>query len=104
MAEWQLYLTMIWVLLALAVLSFVLLMFIPAPYGRHVRSGWGPVGSGTGRLDRDGDVGRARLRLGVFCGASAGSTRRRSRCSRCGKCITSIVRSSFRSERTAESR
>jgi hypothetical protein len=44
MAEWQLYLTMIWVLLALAVLSFVLLMFIPAPYGRHVRSGWGPVG------------------------------------------------------------
>jgi 3-oxo-5-alpha-steroid 4-dehydrogenase 1 len=27
----------------LAALVFILLFFIPAPYGRHVRSGWGPM-------------------------------------------------------------
>ena len=68
MDEWGLYMTMIWVLLALSLLSFVVLMFVPAPYGRHVPCGVGPVGFGTGRLDRDGDAGRPRLRLGVFCG------------------------------------
>ena len=35
--------TMIWVLLALSLLSFVVLMFVPAPYGRHIRAGWGPL-------------------------------------------------------------
>lgn len=43
MDEWGLYMTMIWVLLALSLLSFVVLMFVPAPYGRHVRAGWGPL-------------------------------------------------------------
>ena len=43
MDEWRLRLTMIWVLFALSFVSFIVLMFIPAPYGRHVRPGWGPV-------------------------------------------------------------
>jgi hypothetical protein len=43
MDEWELYMTMIWVLLALSLLSFVVLMFVPAPYGRHIRAGWGPL-------------------------------------------------------------
>jgi 3-oxo-5-alpha-steroid 4-dehydrogenase 1 len=42
MSEWQLFSTMTWVLLAIAPASFVLLTLIPAPYGRHVRPGWGP--------------------------------------------------------------
>ena len=29
--------------LALAALVFVVLLFLPAPYGRHARPGWGPV-------------------------------------------------------------
>jgi 3-oxo-5-alpha-steroid 4-dehydrogenase 1 len=28
---------------ALSLFSFVVLMVVPAPYGRHVRSGWGPL-------------------------------------------------------------
>ena len=42
MDEWQLFSTMTWALFGLAVIAFVVLMFIPAPYGRFVRRGWGP--------------------------------------------------------------
>lgn len=34
------YLMVAW--FALAVLSFILLFFFPAPYGRHMKKGWGP--------------------------------------------------------------
>jgi competence protein ComGC len=40
MDEWRLRMTMIWVLFVLSFVSFILLMFIPAPYGRHVRPEW----------------------------------------------------------------
>jgi hypothetical protein len=43
MGEWRLSMTMIGVLFAISFVTFVVLMFIPAPYGRHVRPGWGPV-------------------------------------------------------------
>ena len=68
MDEWRLHMTMIWVLFALSFISFIVLMFIPAPYGRHVTSWVGSGDSGASRLDRDGSAGRARLRLGVFRG------------------------------------
>jgi len=42
MNEWQLFSTMTWALFGLSVIGFVVLMFIPAPYGRFVRRGWGP--------------------------------------------------------------
>ncbi len=33
----------VWLEVALAAVTFVALMWITAPYGRHVRSGWGPT-------------------------------------------------------------
>ena len=88
------------VLLALSLLSFVVLMFVPAPYGRHVRAGWGPLVSA-----RVGWIAMETPAVLVFAWAffavSVGSARRRSRC---GKFITSTAHSSSRSERTAESR
>ena len=32
-----------WGTLALAPLVFIVLLYIKAPYGRHVRGGWGPT-------------------------------------------------------------
>jgi 3-oxo-5-alpha-steroid 4-dehydrogenase 1 len=42
MSERELFSTLTLVLLAVALASFVLLLFVPAPYGRHARTGWGP--------------------------------------------------------------
>ncbi len=33
-------LCLIWA--AIAVVTFIVLLFVKAPYGRHVKSGWGP--------------------------------------------------------------
>ncbi len=40
-AQWHTWLC--WGLMAVAVTTFVALMLIDAPYGRHVRKGWGPT-------------------------------------------------------------
>jgi hypothetical protein len=40
MDERQLFSSMIWALFGLSAVAFVVLMFIPAPYGRFVRRGW----------------------------------------------------------------
>ncbi|MBN2273706.1 MAG: DUF1295 domain-containing protein [Bacteroidales bacterium] len=38
----DLFNTMLFIWMALAVATFVLLLFVSAPYGRHLRRGWGP--------------------------------------------------------------
>ena len=43
MTEALLHERMVFLLFALAVLTFVLLQVLTAPYGRHQRSGWGPT-------------------------------------------------------------
>ena len=43
MTELLLHERMVWLMFALALLTFVLLQVITAPYGRHQRSGWGPT-------------------------------------------------------------
>jgi hypothetical protein len=77
MDEWGLYMTMIWC--CLRSLSFVVLVFVPAPYGRHVRAGWGPLVSA-----RVGWIAMETPAVLVFAWAffavSVGSARRRSRC------------------------
>jgi protein-S-isoprenylcysteine O-methyltransferase Ste14 len=35
--------SLVWIEITLAVLTFVSLLFITAPYGRHARAGWGPT-------------------------------------------------------------
>lgn len=87
MDEWGLYMTMIWVLLALSLLSFVV--------ARWFRHGFGWIAMETPAV---------LVFAWAFFAVSVGSARRRSRCSRCGKFITSTAHSSSRSERTAESR
>jgi 3-oxo-5-alpha-steroid 4-dehydrogenase 1 len=42
MAETTFYHALLTAWFVLAAIVFILLFFIPAPYGRHVRSGWGP--------------------------------------------------------------
>ena len=66
------------------VVGFVVLMFIPAPYGRFVRRGVGPADSVPTRLDPDENTGRGRHRLRVLHLASTGARWRRSCCSRFG--------------------
>jgi protein-S-isoprenylcysteine O-methyltransferase Ste14 len=40
--ELAIYEILVWVMLGMAVLTFVALQWVTAPYGRHGRSGWGP--------------------------------------------------------------
>ena len=42
MTERQLFDGLMVAMLVIAALTFVLLLFISAPYGRHTRQGWGP--------------------------------------------------------------
>ncbi len=43
MTEHQIYLIVLYSFLGLALISFISLIFKPAPYGRHARKGWGPL-------------------------------------------------------------
>ncbi len=43
MTEGVFYRDLLWVMLALSVVTFVSLFVVTAPYGRHTRSGWGPM-------------------------------------------------------------
>jgi 3-oxo-5-alpha-steroid 4-dehydrogenase 1 len=43
MTELQFYYTVLYVFLGFALVSFISLLFMPAPYGRHARTGWGPL-------------------------------------------------------------
>lgn len=47
MSEYQFFQGLIWAWLGLAAVTFLALLFIPAPYGRHGRAGWGPQISAT---------------------------------------------------------
>jgi protein-S-isoprenylcysteine O-methyltransferase Ste14 len=42
MTEREIFWTLTWALLGFSAVGFVVLMLIPAPYGRFVRRGWGP--------------------------------------------------------------
>ncbi len=42
MSESALHPTLVWVMLGMAVVTFVALQWVTAPYGRHGRPGWGP--------------------------------------------------------------
>lgn len=41
--EYQMYFIVLYSFLGLAVITFISLLFMPAPYGRHARKGWGPL-------------------------------------------------------------
>ncbi len=43
MTEHQIYFIILYAFLGLAGISFISLVLNPAPYGRHARSGWGPL-------------------------------------------------------------
>lgn len=43
MAEFEIYNTLILAIIIAAGLTFVALFFVTAPYGRHLRTGWGPT-------------------------------------------------------------
>jgi protein-S-isoprenylcysteine O-methyltransferase Ste14 len=43
MTEATIYTYLIWAMFGFAAVTFVILMFITAPFGRHVEDGWGPT-------------------------------------------------------------
>ena len=43
MSEFTVYQTLLWAFLALAIVTFPVLWFVTAPYGRHTKSSWGPT-------------------------------------------------------------
>lgn len=43
MSEFAIHHTLLWAFLALAVVTFFVLWFVTAPYGRHAQSTWGPT-------------------------------------------------------------
>ena len=45
----EFYPSSLWIYAAITVLTFISLFFVTAPYGRHLRAGWGPnVKASTG--------------------------------------------------------
>jgi hypothetical protein len=47
MSEREIFDAILWATLALGLVTFLVLLFVVAPYGRHVRLGFGPFVSGT---------------------------------------------------------
>jgi protein-S-isoprenylcysteine O-methyltransferase Ste14 len=47
MTEYQVYMTVLYAFIGVAVVTFISLFFITAPYGRHTKKGWGPLINNT---------------------------------------------------------
>ena len=47
MTEYQVYTIVLYAFLGVAVITFISLFFITAPYGRHTKKGWGPLINNT---------------------------------------------------------
>lgn len=71
MSELEWHRAIVLTMLGLAAVAFVASFFVVAPYGRHVRPGWGPsVSSRTGWLVMEGPA--VFVFLGIYaCGATA---------------------------------